>query len=132
MLSPPPKTNEKPPNLFAYVSVQVEGKTNPRAETQPNAKPSFGRICKCNLTESRMLMRVTLAEVCCYWLHGPCYLCSFSDTFFVVNFYIHVLGTYLSCKAMTYVLISSVGGFLLSAYLVSLRMFYISLLLNQT
>lgn len=58
LLSISSENDEKQPDLFAYVSVDgSQGK-----EKLPNTL--CGQIRKCNLTKSRMVGAVTLAEVC--------------------------------------------------------------------
>ncbi|XP_031265869.1 WD repeat-containing protein 75 isoform X1 [Pistacia vera] len=66
LLGQPTERNEKQHNIFAYVSVEdTRETTNPRKKKQPKPKPKplHGRICKCNLTESRLAGGVTLAEM---------------------------------------------------------------------
>ncbi|KAJ4709304.1 WD repeat-containing protein 75 [Melia azedarach] len=66
LLGKPAQSNEKPPKLFAYLSVEDTRETtnaNPRKKKQSKPKPLHGRICKCNLTESRLAGGVTMAEM---------------------------------------------------------------------
>lgn len=60
----PAQSNEKPPNLFAYLYVDdTRDTTKSHKKKEPSPNSMNGRICKCNLTESRLAGGVTLAEV---------------------------------------------------------------------
>ncbi|KAH7572563.1 hypothetical protein JRO89_XS04G0275200 [Xanthoceras sorbifolium] len=61
LLGQPADSNEKQFSLFAYVSLEGTRGTNSKKH---KSKPKLlhGQVCKCNLTESRLVGGVTLAE----------------------------------------------------------------------
>ncbi|KAK2646120.1 hypothetical protein Ddye_021315 [Dipteronia dyeriana] len=61
LLGLPADSNEKQPNLFAYVSLKDTRETISKKHKSKSEIP-IGQICKCNLTESRLVGGVTLAE----------------------------------------------------------------------
>lgn len=63
LLRQPAQSDEKPPKLFAYLSVEDTRETTKSHKKEPRPNTMNGRICKCNLTESRLAGGVTLAEV---------------------------------------------------------------------
>ncbi|GAY37175.1 hypothetical protein CUMW_027030 [Citrus unshiu] len=63
LLRQPAQSDEKPPKLFAYLSVEDTRETTKSHKKEPRPNTMNGRICKCNLTESRLAGGVTLAEM---------------------------------------------------------------------
>ncbi|KAK1550487.1 hypothetical protein Q3G72_019966 [Acer saccharum] len=61
LLGLPADSNEKQPNLFAYVSLKDTRETVSKKHKSKSKIPN-GQIRKCNLTESRLVGGVTLAE----------------------------------------------------------------------
>ncbi|KAH9805892.1 transducin/WD40 repeat-like superfamily protein [Citrus sinensis] len=63
LLRQPAQSDVKPSKLFAYLSVEDTRETTKSHKKEPRPNTMNGRICKCNLTESRLAGGVTLAEM---------------------------------------------------------------------